>query len=920
MMKLHLTLLQHKLLTLKRRPRDWADGVMYGTAALVLVYFLWIIFRWGGPAHVIFINDVVFLPLAAAAVLLSLRAALRATLPPRLRRAWLIIACAHLLYGVGEALWYYWEAVQFVPPFPSSADAFYLLSYPFMLWGICTFPVRAASRSETWEFWLDALTVCLGGWSIAWFLILGPAMASPGTDLLTACLSAIYITGDLIILVGTGAYLLRRWTTANGMSVVSLMLGAFFTLAGDLLYTHLKFTDTYEPASITDTLWMLGRFLYVAAAYSQCCQAWEKTERQVHRPVPDGVDHMPIVGVVSTYITLWYVAALHANTQVHGVLINVLAATALLILRQVIVLRTNRRLLDATLHLTEELRSNGARFRSLVQNASDVVLLVKDDNEILYRSPSFQRLFALAPDSPAAAQLIHLVCPEDRALALQVLQQLVRASNAEVKRELHFRRGTADSFLAEVSFRNLLDDPDVAGIVITIRDITEQKAMEDQLRHQAFHDSLTNLVNLMAFRNNLNLKLARLNEGEKPIALLLLDLDGFKLINDSMGHLIGDQLLVAVAQRLLACVRGEDMVARLGGDEFAILMEGVERNGATQVAWRIIDALSAPFLLQGKEVFIHTSMGIAISACGEESADDMIRNADVAMYAAKKQGKGRCEVFEPHLHAGALDRLEVEADLRRAIKEREMLLWYQPVVSMATGRLVGVEALVRWRHPSRGLLSPGDFIPLAEETGLIFPLGEWVLQTAAAQFRRWQTQWPDTPCRWVSVNISGQQLNPDLVRLVDQTLTDSGIRPNQLMLEITESELVRSTSAAAGYLRELKQLGVRLAIDDFGTGYSSLSYLAAFPVDLLKIDRSFVQALRSGPRADALLAGILNLARGLNLKTIAEGVEEDTMLADLRRMGCDLAQGYYISRPQPPDAICDLLKGEVPIPQGEIAD
>jgi diguanylate cyclase (GGDEF)-like protein len=387
--------------------------------------------------------------------------------------------------------------------------------------------------------------------------------------------------------------------------------------------------------------------------------------------------------------------------------------------------------------------------------------------------------------------------------------------------------------------------------------------------------------------------------------VLFLDLDNFKTVNDSLGHSTGDQLLVGIAGRVNDCVRTGDTVARLGGDEFAILLEDVRHEGeAAEVAERIAAALRAPFHLDGKDVLVTTSVGIALSAAGTQGADELLRNADVAMYTAKERGKGRHVAFEPDMHAAILRRLELEADLRRALEREEFLVNYQPLMDLRSGRLTGVEALVRWQHPQRGLISPVEFVPIAEETGLIVPLGRWVLQQACRDVRQWQVRLPERAPRTVSVNLSARQLQePGLVQDVAAALRDSGLAPQSLQLEITESVLMHDAAAAVGWLQELKTLGVQLAIDDFGTGYSSLSYLRQFPVDTLKIDKSFVDGVDREAERATLASAIIDLGRTLGLKTVAEGIEQPTQLAELTSLGCDVGQGYHFARPLGRDAL-----------------
>ena len=441
-----------------------------------------------------------------------------------------------------------------------------------------------------------------------------------------------------------------------------------------------------------------------------------------------------------------------------------------------------------------------------------------------------------------------------------------------------------------------------AAVLVAAQDVTDRNVLEAELRHQAFHDSLTGLSNRALFNDRVEHALGRRSERGSAVVLLL-DLDEFKVINDSLGHAVGDDLLVAVARRLEKTVRAADTVSRLGGDEFAVLIEDCTVASAEGQAQRLLDALGEPFLLGSKEVNVTASIGIA-QADGDTSTGELMRNADVAMYRAKSTSGGCYRVFEPAMHAAALRQMEVTASLRQAIDEEQFVLYYQPVAALRDGEIVGMEALVRWRHPEHGLVAPAEFIPALEDSGLIVTLGEWILHRACLDAMTTS----HSPFR-VNVNLSGRQLaDPDIVEHVASALETTGLPPHRLMLEITESVLMQGFDNSARRLSELRTLGVGLAIDDFGTGYSSLSYLRTFPVDELKIDKSFIDALPHDDGAVPLLRTIVQLARSLSLLTVAEGVETQEQYSLLQGLGCDQVQGYYISRPRPVDEAVMLTR------------
>ncbi len=437
--------------------------------------------------------------------------------------------------------------------------------------------------------------------------------------------------------------------------------------------------------------------------------------------------------------------------------------------------------------------------------------------------------------------------------------------------------------------------------------VTDHQTREKM--HEAYHDSLTGLASRALFMERLEHGLARAARQRTQLAVLFIDLDRFKMVNDSLGHAAGDALLIGVADRLRACLRVTDTAARFGGDEFAVVLEDLgHQEQAVTIARRIIEVLQAPFVVHGKEVFVNGSIGITFNSTSGASGEDLMRSADLAMYQAKKNGKARYEIFEPAMQARLVRTLDLETHLRRAVERDEFVLHYQPIVELANGRINGVEALVRWRHPDRGVVPPLKFVPLAEETGLIVPIGLWVLHEACRRAGGWNADRRGQPPLTMSVNLSARQLQqPDLPGVVAQILLETGLDPACLVLEITESLLLHDTDATMTRLQQLKALGLRMAIDDFGTGYSSLAYLRRFPIDIIKIDKSFVEEIADGPDASALARAIVQLGQTLRLVTVAEGIEAADQLAELRSSGCQLGQGYYFAKPLERDELETLL-------------
>ena len=559
-----------------------------------------------------------------------------------------------------------------------------------------------------------------------------------------------------------------------------------------------------------------------------------------------------------------------------------------------------------------EAEASQQRLHSLVQNARDLIVIVDADSRITYVSPAAEQVWAYAPDALLGTAFGQLVHADDRVTAGSVLAEAHRqpGTNLDGEMRLHYADGAWRD--CEITVTNRFGQPAVHGIVLTCHDITERKAYEQQLTRMAFRDSLTGLANRALLLDRLERALDSSYRHGQAVAVVFLDLDNFKVVNDSLGHEQGDTLLVEVANRLDGCLRAGDTAARLGGDEFTLLLEHASEADAVTLAGRVVEALRSPVQLADRSVVVSGSLGVALSTpSSKERPETLLRRADLAMYQAKAEGKGRWAVFDPSLETRALERLELEGDLRHALAHDEFRLVYQPIVSLGDNRIVEVEALLRWWHPSRGVVSPLQFIPLAEETGVIESLGVWVLEQACRQARAWQDQYPSDPPLVMGVNLSARQLQqPDLLALVERILREVGIAPSTLKLEITESAIMQDPDAATRTLQALKDLGIRLAVDDFGTGYSSLSYLRRFPVDTLKIDRSFIDGIGRDNHDTALVRSIIGLANMLGLTVTAEGVETPTQQWCLQQLGCDRVQGYLFAKPLPAPEMADLLSAD----------
>ena len=561
----------------------------------------------------------------------------------------------------------------------------------------------------------------------------------------------------------------------------------------------------------------------------------------------------------------------------------------------------------------EALRHNEERFRLLVEGVKDYAIFMLDpDGKVASWNEGAHHIKGYH-HKEIVGHHFSIFYPEEDLKRSKPERELEIAQQEGSYEEEGWRvRKDGSRFWASVLITALWDEAGgLRGFAKVTRDITERKVLEKQLHHQAFYDLLTELPNRALFMERLEHALSRANRWSGKVAVLFVDLDNFKVINDSLGHKEGDQLLRAVAERLKPCLRPEDTAARLGGDEFTILIEDVTSVGeVVQIAERVADVLEPPFDLDEQEVFVTVSTGIALNDATQERAEDLLRHADMAMYRAKNKGKAHYELFRTNMEAEVQKRLEVESELRRALELEEFRVYYQPMVALESGKIAGVEALVRWEHPKRGLLLPEEFLAVAEETGLIVRIGQWVLREASKQARIWQEHHSSIPPLTISVNLSTREFfHPELVA---EVLDESEIDPASLQLEITEGAMTTNGAYSTDRtLRNLKRMGVQLAIDDFGLGYSSLSYLKRFPVDFLKIDRSFIAGLKREPNGVSkdkeIVKAMIELTHALGLRVIAEGVETSVQLAQLRDMKCDFAQGNYFSEPLPSESLAVIL-------------
>jgi len=795
-------------------------------------------------------------------------------------------------------------------PDVSPADVLWLASYVGIAAALFVL-LRGHDSEQRFDFegLIDAAVVLVTGMLVVWHVAINTMLNDADLPPIVRVVWSLYPVLDVVVLMLVIRVSIRRRTATSTL----VACGTLGWLASDFTFLFVAESDPLN--TLLDSGWLVGAVLLAAAAVQ--CSRPETHSRPQRTETVEEVGHgrialalLPLLVPGAIELQAFFFGSEDAEPV--SLLLGSLALVMLAFARAT-------RLVSATRATRRKLVSRERKSAALAANSSDAVAVIDADRRII-SDHNLGPVVGYPDHHIHGMDLLTLVASNDLEAAENIIRRSLAAPGQVFDIVLRVNHGGHYQIWLNARLVNLLGDPDVAGIVVNLHDITDRKRAVDELNHQAFHDALTGLANRALFRNRLDHALDRNARTGADPAVIFLDLDGFKTINDSLGHDAGDDLLREVAARLLAAVRRGDTVGRLGGDEFAILIEESLRSldEATTIAERVLQSLTTPVSLGHQQVVVSASLGIAVGD-GDCSSADLLRDADVAMYRAKTTGKAKWTVYDAGMRTVAVERLALENDLRQALDRKEFRLEYQPVIELETGRVVGFEALLRWDHPEFGVLPPDRFIPITEENGLIVPIGRWVLGEATRTAARWQKKFGTQRHVTMAVNVSGRQLaSSDLVADVADALARSGLTPSSLVLEMTETVLISDPTAAAERLHELRRLGVRLAIDDFGTGYSSLSYLRHFPVDILKIDRSFVHTITEREKVPAIVRGLLDLGRTLQLETVAEGVELDFQRKQLREENCDLAQGFLFARPLPPED-AELLLTELALNDAAVA-
>jgi len=811
----------------------------------------------------------------------------------RLRQARALLSASLLFATLGGVLALVLPIVSEQPPgVPSVADAVHFLYLPLCISGVLSYPVSDDQPGSTARTLLDGLIAATALWFITYTLLLAPADVGAGLPALGTLTMLGYPASDVfVIAMATGA--LHRVAPEARRELALSAAGVSLYALSDIAYTVLAARGRYTSDSWVAAVAEAGLVLLVLS---------------VLRTAPAPVRAPSWVRSVSAapYAPVVVALALAGGLSLRGSTLQAREAALLVMVMVALLLRQVAGTRDSD-EMTRRLRERKALFRSLVTGSSDLITLHALDGAMRYASPAVSRLTGLSEDELAQIPLVDLVHPEDLDAVLEVGRLFRSSPGSATELLLRVRAESGEWRWCRTLAHDLLDDPDVRGVVCNTRDVHERHLLEQQVHHDAYHDALTGLGNLVQARALLQQACAEGAAGGATVALV--DLDGFKQVNDTFGHGQGDALLQAVAARLRSCVRGEDAVTRIGGDEFLLVLP-LDVDG-TRVGERILATLREPLSVGGRPLTIGASVGLA-STADRPTPDELLRNADLAMYSAKAAGRNRLAWYEPQLHESATRRMGISRGLRRALEEEHFALHYQPVVRLPEGQVVGVEALLRWQDPDGSSVPPDVFIPVAEESGIMLEIDAWVLDRACRDLAGWRRSGLDVSR--VSVNISRRHLTRDLPALVADVLQRHDLRAQQLCVEVTESAVAPDPEMAVGVLDALRATGVQIALDDFGTGQSSLSQLAELPIDIVKIDKSFLLSAPGDPGALRLLGSVVGVCKALSLPVIAEGVEDAGVVAHLAASGCAFGQGFHFGRPQPAEDVERLLPRRAFVP------
>ena len=892
-------------LSLRKFADRWAQTSIVACTAYTFVCAAVLFTGWGGERVVEFAGAFGTFPLLFAVMLMLWPVVTDPTLTRRRRHAFQVIFAANVLDVVASVGWTYC-ALMDQDTFGIWPDTVYLFYYPMMAVACGLLYRDLGGQFGTARSMIDIAMLAIGFGALLWFTVLEPIQTMSAAEIAEKWAVASYGLGNAIALVAGAMVAMQITDWRNERPLVWLLIALVVSLIADLLWVNAELRGDYSVGASIDSAYLLFYLCVLVAAREQ--RRFRNPGVETFGLQGDLRGSLPMVALSTGIIALLDDRLQLTNFQSPVLIAVMVVATVLVLASQGFATRE-----IIGLHREVATRRFDERLTELVRRSSDMIAICDTDGVIRYASPSSEQLLGVSPGKLNGQSIDDVLGPEASHLR-SAFEQVLLTPHSEQTALFSIPQAEGEKRYYKMVIANLCHVDSIRGITLNIRDVTDAARLNDQLRTLAFHDSLTLLANRSLFSDRVHQAISHLGAGMTP-AVLFIDLDNFKTVNDSLGHSAGDQLLRGFAHRLVQATRAGDTVARLGGDEFAVLIDHAPNiDAAMAVARQVIEACREPFEVDGQSIRIGASVGLAI-ADRASNVERLLRNADAAMYAAKSRGKGHAEVFAPEMLRAARRRMRLENELAIAIEQRQLESHYQPIVDLNSRHLVGVEALMRWRHPTRGLVLPGEFIPHAEETGQIVAMSQWILDRACADLARMQQGIAGGDDLRMSVNISSRYLEHDsIVADVRAALATHRIRPGCLILEVTESMLLENSEPIEQTFRELKMLGARLALDDFGTGYSSLAYLHRFPIDILKIHRSFVERLVNdtdrpgGVDAVALARAILSLAQALSLDTVAEGIEVDAQRETLLALGCRTGQGYAFGKAMP---IHEILEAAV---------
>jgi len=894
----------------------WSRPAVAGCIVYGCLISLVLLAGWGGESVAAWIGAWGTFPIMITMLLLMWPVIRDHGLSRRRRIAFTLLFSAGILDAIASIGWGY-RALTASDTFGSWPDVLWVLDYPMTATACMLLYFDLGGRLNSTRSIVDFATIAVGFGTLLWFTILSPLATMSPAQLAENWSAATYGVGNALCLIGGAMVAMQVTDWRRERAITWLLLAQVATLIGDLLWVNAELGKSYTVGAPMDLVYVI---YYMFMVLSVNAQRGERVYVGTRGLQGDLRGSLPIVALMVGVVALLNNKLGLVDSQAPLLMGVVLVATVLVVVSQTLATRE-----VVGLHREIATRRFDERLTELVRRSSDMIAICDPDGIVRYASPSSEAMLGVAP-AELAGQPLEQVLGRGAKEVRAVFDDVVASPHSEQVTTFDVENGAGEKRSFKMVIANLCHVDSIRGVTLNIRDVSDAVRLNDQLRTLAFHDPLTLLANRSLFSDRVHQAISRIADGMTP-AVLFIDLDNFKTVNDSLGHGAGDALLRNFAHRLVLCTRTGDTVARLGGDEFAVLIDHAPSiDAAMAVARQIIDACRLPFDIDGRQLRVGCSIGVALSD-RVSNVERLLRNADAAMYSAKSQGKGHAEVFAPEMLRAARRRMRIENELATAIEEQQLEAHYQPIVDLASRHLVGVEALMRWRHPSRGLIPPSEFIPLAEETGQIVPMTQWMLDRACADAVRLQKDLPHGEGVRMSVNVSSRYLNTaNAAEEVRRVLETHRLAADCLILEVTESLLLENTERLERTFHELKLIGVRLALDDFGTGYSSLAYLHRFPIDILKIDRTFVERLArgrdgaEGVDAVALAKAILSLAEALGLDTVAEGIELEEQRDTLLALGCKTGQGFSFGKAMPIAEIFDaavtrrrsLLAGNLP--------